>query len=168
MSIALRPYSKEDAQRLSELANNFKIAKFLTGRFPHPYTIDHANTFIETFLKDEPTKVFAITYNNELVGGTGIHLQEDIFINNAEIGYWVGEAYWGKGIMTEALKLITDKAFQSFPITRVYCRVFGNNPRSMKVLEKAGFKLEAKFDRTLLKNGEILDEYIYAKRRDKN
>jgi RimJ/RimL family protein N-acetyltransferase len=95
-------------------------------------------------------------------------LQEDIFINNAEIGYWVGEEYWGKGIMTEALKLITDKAFQSFPITRVYCRVFGNNPRSMKVLEKAGFTLEAKFDSTLLKNGEILDEYIYAKRRDKN
>lgn len=165
MSVSIRPYTLEDAARLSELANNKHVAQYLTNRFPHPYTIDHAKTFIETFTKDEPTKVFAITYNNELVGGTGIHLQEDIFINNAEIGYWIGEPYWGKGIMTEALKLISDKAFSTFPITRVYCRVFGNNPRSMKVLEKVGFVLEAKFDKTLLKNGEILDEYIFAKRR---
>lgn len=165
MSVSIRPYTREDAQRLCELANNINIAKYLTNRFPHPYTIDHANTFIENFLKDDPTKFFAITYNNQLVGGTGIHLQEDIFINNAELGYWIGEPYWGKGIMTEALRLVTEKAFHQFPITRVYCRVFGNNPRSMKVLEKAGFVLEAKYEKTLLKHGEILDEYIYAKRK---
>lgn len=165
MSIAIREFELSDVNRLSELANNINVARFLTGRFPHPYTSEHAKTFIETFLKDKPNKVFAITLNGELIGGTGIHLQEDIFINNAEIGYWIGEDYWGKGYMPKAVELITQYAFYTFPITRVYARVFGNNPKSMKVLEKAGFKLEAKFDQTLLKNGEILDEYIYAKRR---
>lgn len=165
MSIAIRPYELSDIERLALLANNINIAKFLTGRFPHPYTTEHAKSFIETFQKDIPTKVFAITLNGELIGGTGIHLQEDIFINNAEIGYWIGEDYWGKGYMVEAVKLISDYAFNTFPITRIYARVFGNNLRSMHVLEKAGFKLEAKFEKTLLKNGEILDEYIFAKRK---
>lgn len=165
MSIAIREFELNDIERLSQLANNINVARFLTGRFPHPYTAEHAKTFIETFLKDKPNKVFAITLNGELIGGTGIHLQEDIFINNAEIGYWIGEDYWGNGYMPKAVELVTEYAFHAFPITRVYARVFGNNPKSMKVLEKAGFKLEAKFDQTLLKNGEILDEYIYAKRR---
>lgn len=165
MSITIRRYQLSDAGRLAELANNYNVAKFLTDRFPHPYTLEHAQNFIESFRKDEPTKVFVIDLNGELIGGTGIHLQEDIFKNNAELGYWIGEPYWGKGYMTEALKLVSAYAFENFPITRLYCRVYGNNPRSMKVLEKAGFSLEAKFDKSLVKNSEILDEYIYAMRK---
>ncbi len=165
MSVQIRKWKKDDAPRLAELANNIKIAKYLTNRFPHPYTLENAHSFIEMFMKDEPARFFVITLNGEIIGGTGIHLQEDIFINNAELGYWIGEPYWGNGYMSEAIKLISDHAFKTFPVTRLFGRVYGNNPKSMKVLEKAGFILEAKFDKTLIKNGEILDEYIYAKRK---
>jgi ribosomal-protein-alanine N-acetyltransferase len=165
MKVKLRPWQMSDAGRLAHLANNPNIAKFMRNVFPHPYSIDHAKVFLETATKDTPVKVFAITVNDEVIGGTGIHPQEDIFANNAEIGYWIGEAYWGKGYMSEAIQLITDHAFKNFTMNRVWLRIFGNNPRSMKVAEKAGYTFEAKFEKTLLKNGELLDEYIYARRR---
>lgn len=164
MKVKLRPWQMSDAERLAILANNVNIAKFMRNVFPHPYSIDNAKMFLETALKEEK-RFFAITVNDEVIGGTGIHPQDDIFANNAEIGYWIGEPYWGKGYMSEAIKLITDQAFENFPINRVWLRIYGNNPRSMKIAEKAEYKLEAKFEKTLLKNGELLDEYIYAKRR---
>jgi ribosomal-protein-alanine N-acetyltransferase len=165
MMVKLRPWQMSDAERLTELANNYKIAKFMRNIFPHPYGIENAKMFLSSIEKDKPVRVFAITVNNEVIGGTGVHPQDDIFSNNAEIGYWIGEHYWGKGYMSEAIHLITDHAFKNFPVNRVWLRIFGNNPASMKVAEKAGFTFEAKFDKTLLKNGELLDEYIYAKRR---
>lgn len=165
MKVELRPWQTADAERLSELANNYQIARYLTNRFPHPYTIEHAKEFIATFMKDDPIQRFAITANKEIVGGCGINLQEDIFINNAELGYWIGLDHQKKGYMTEALCLITEYGFANFPLTRIFCRIFGNNPASMRVAEKAGFILEAKFEKTLVKYGEVLDEYIYAKRK---
>jgi len=165
MNVKLRPYRESDADKLALLANNFKIAKFLRNGFPHPYNIDHAKAAIKEFQSHEPTRIFAITVNNELVGSAGIHPMDDIFSMNSEIGYWIGEPYWGKGYMSQAILQITDIAFEKFEINRVFARVFGNNPASMRIVEKAGYILEAKFEKTLLKNGEILDEYIYAKRR---
>ncbi len=165
MKAKLRPFQLSDAERLAQLANNYEIARFLTNRFPHPYTVEHAKEFIETFQKDKPCQRFAVTVNDELIGGCGINLQEDIFINNAELGYWIGEEYQKKGYMSQALQLISDYAFANFPITRLFCRIYGNNPASMRVAEKVGFTLEGKFEKTLLKYGEVLDEYIYAKRR---
>ena len=165
MKAKLRPFELSDAERLAELANNYEIARFLTNRFPHPYTIEHSKEFIELFQKDVPCQRFAVIVNGELVGGCGIHLQEDVFVNNAELGYWIGEEYQKKGYMSQALQLISDYAFANFPVTRLYCRIYGNNPGSMRVAEKVGFTLEAKFEKTLLKYKEVLDEYIYAKRR---
>ncbi len=153
MSVKLRLWQMSDAERLASLANNINIAKYMRNVFPHPYSIDNAKEFLEMVLKEEKTQRFAITVNDEVIGGTGIHPMDDIFINNAEIGYWIGEAYWGKGYMSEAITLITDHAFNNFSVTRLYLRIYGNNPRSMKVAEKAGYKLEAKFEKTLLKNG---------------
>lgn len=97
-------------------------------------------------------------------------MMQKIFVNlqTNQKKYWIGEPFWGKGIITEALKLIIDKAFKIFPVARLYCRVFGNNPRSMKVLNKVSFILVGKYELTLKKNGEILDEYIYAKRSNIN
>jgi ribosomal-protein-alanine N-acetyltransferase len=165
MKAELRPFELSDVERLAQLANNYEIARFLTNRFPHPYTVEHAKEFIELFQKDKPCQRFAIVVNDELIGGCGINLQEDIFVNNAELGYWIAKEYQGKGYMTDALKAITNYGFENFPVTRIFCRIYGNNPASMRVAEKAGFKLEAKFDKTLVKYGEVLDEYIYAKRR---
>jgi RimJ/RimL family protein N-acetyltransferase len=165
MRVKLRPFKEGDAERLALLANNYTIAKFLRNGFPHPYTIEHAQIFINSLKNDDPTRRFVVTVNDEMIGGTGVHLQDDIFELNAELGYWIGEPYWGKGYMTDAVEQITDYTFANFKINRIFARVFGNNPASMRVVEKAGYKLEAKFDQTLLKYGEVLDEYIYAKRR---
>lgn len=163
--IKLRPYTETDADELVVIANNFNVAKYMTNRFAHPYTKENAVAFFESIKNDSPTRVFAVTVNDIIVGSTGIHFQEDVFVNNAEIGYWFGEPYWGKGYATETLKQISEYAFNNFPVNRLFCRIFGNNPKSMKVAEKVGYKLEAKFEKTLLKNGELLDEYIYAKRK---
>lgn len=165
MGITLRPYQVEDAERLSSLANNYNVARFLTNRFPHPYTIQNALDFIKNFSSENPLKVFAIDLDGVLIGGIGLHPQEDIFSNNAEIGYWLGEAYWGKGYMPEALKLMIKYAFDNFQVNRLYCRVYGNNPKSMKVLQKCRFIEEAVFKKTLLKFGEELDEHIFAYRK---
>ncbi len=165
MKVKLRPFKESDAERLALLANNYNIAKFLRNGFPHPYTVAHAKGFIDSLKNDNPTQRFVITVNDAMIGGAGIHLQDDIFELNAELGYWIGEPYWGKGYMSDAIQQITDYAFANFKINRIFARVFGNNPASMRVVEKAGFKLEAKYDQTLLKFGEVLDEYIYAKRR---
>jgi ribosomal-protein-alanine N-acetyltransferase len=165
MKVKLRPFKESDAERLALLANNIKIAKFLRNGFPHPYTVEHAKNFIGSLKNDDPTQRFVITLNDEMIGGTGLNLQDDIFELNAEIGYWIGEPYWGNGYMSDAIQQITEYGFKNFKINRIFARVFGNNPASMRVVEKAGYKLEAKYDQTLLKYGEILDEYIYAKRR---
>lgn len=165
MKVKLRPFKESDAERLALLANNYNIAKFLRNGFPHPYTVEHAKGFIDSLKNDNPTQRFVITVNDEMIGGAGIHLQDDIFELNAELGYWIGEPYWGKGYMSDAIQQVTDYAFANFKINRIFARVFGNNPASMRVVEKAGFKLEAKYDQTLFKFGEVLDEYIYAKRR---
>ncbi len=165
MEIRIRPFTPEDAPKLSELGNSKNVAQYMAGRFPHPYTINDAEKYIQEVGSVMPTRSFAIVLNNELIGACGVHPQEDIFKNNAEIGYWLGEKYWGHGYVQEALKLLIPYAFQNFSINRLYARVFGNNPRSMKVLERSGFVLEAKYNGTLERFGEILDEYIYALRK---
>lgn len=162
MRVQLRPFVTEDAERLAEIGNSLNIAKFMAGRYPFPYFKEDAEKFIQETLKKQPVQSFAIIHENQIIGACGIHPQEDIFKNNAEIGYWLGEAYHGKGLAFEALQLLIPYAFENFKVNRLYARVFGNNPRSMKLLEKSGFKLEAKYDGTLERFGEILDEYIYA------
>ena len=115
---------------------------------------------------DDPTHIFAIDIDGHAVGGIGIHSQSDIFRKNAELGYWLAEPFWGKGIMTTAVKEMLEYSFNNFEINRVFARPFGNNVGSQKVLEKAGFVLEARLSKVLFKNGEYLDELIYAVRRE--
>ena len=103
--------------------------------------------------------------DGKAAGGIGIHPQEDIYCKNAEMGYWLAEPYWGKGIITKAVLQMIDYAFANFDISRIYARPFGTNIGSQKVLEKAGFKLEARIEGSLFKKGEYLDELIYAVRR---
>jgi len=165
MEIKLRPWNIEDAESLVENANNFEIARFMSDAFPSPYTLEDAKNFIAFATKDEPTHIFAIDIDGQAVGGIGIHPQADIMKKNAELGYWLGEKYWGKGIISKAIREIIPWAFNTYDITRIYARPFGSNMASQKVLEKAGFVLEARIKENIFKNGEYLDELIYAIRR---
>jgi len=165
MDFKLRPWAINDIDSLIEYANNFEIAKFLTDAFPHPYTIENGKSFIAFATKDDPIHIFAIDIDGQAVGGIGIHPQSDVYKKNAELGYWLGEPFWGKGIMTKAIQQMIGFAFKTYDINRVFARPFGTNIASQRVLEKTGFKLEAKFEKTFFKNEEYLDELIYATRR---
>lgn len=155
----------KDIESLVENANNFNIAKFMTDMFPHPYSAADAKQYITMATKDDPIRIFAIEVQGKAVGSIGIHPQTDVNRKNAELGYWLGEKYWGRGIITGAVKMMVDFGFKTFDITRIFARPFGTNTASQKVLEKAGFKLEAKIEKGLFKNGEFVDELIYAVRK---
>ncbi|MBN8696157.1 MAG: GNAT family N-acetyltransferase [Bacteroidetes bacterium] len=165
MIFQLRPFRIADTNPLVKHANNPKIAANLTDKFPHPYTQEHALHFIQNAMKHSPSNVLAITIDDEVVGGIGIHPQDDIQRKNAELGYWLAEQHWGKGIVSAAIPLMVEYGFKNFDIDRIFARPFGTNIASQKVLEKSGFKLEARFEKTLLKNGFLLDELVYAIRR---
>lgn len=165
MNFTLRPWSMDDLENLVAFANNAAIAKFMSDQFPHPYTAEKGKAFIEFATKNTITNIFAIDIEGKAAGGIGIHPQEDIYCKNAELGYWLAEPYWGKGIITKAVAQMIDYAFTNFDINRIYARPFGTNLASQKVLEKAGFILEARIEKALFKNGEYLDELIYAVRR---
>lgn len=165
MNFTLRPWLLSDAENLAKYANNFNIAKFLTNGFPHPYTIENANSFIEMVSQHHPTQIFAIVIDGKAVGSIGLHPQNDIMEKNIELGYFLGEPFWGRGIITEAVKKMVAYGFQNFDVVRIYGRPFGTNVASQKVLEKAGFTLEAKIEGNIYKNNEYLDELIYAIRK---
>lgn len=165
MTFLLRPWQLSDAESLVKHANNPKIAQFLTDGFPHPYTIEHAHSFIQMASQLQPTQIFAIVVDDEAIGSIGLHLQSDIMCKNIELGYFIGEDFWGKGIATEAIRKIVDYGFDNFEVIRIFARPFGNNLASQKVLEKAGFVLEARIEGNIYKNGGFLDELIYAKRK---
>jgi len=163
MDYKLRAWKKTDIDSLVEHANNYNIAKWLTNQFPYPYDKEAGEAYLNSILNDNPTKVFAIEVNGEVVGSIGIFPQADIHEKNAEMGYWLSEKYWRNGIMTKAIAEILDYGFRTFDITRIFARPFSTNLGSQRVLEKAGFELEARLKKALFKNGEYLDELIYSK-----
>ncbi|MFO7977115.1 MAG: GNAT family protein [Bacteroidales bacterium] len=166
MDYKLRPWKMDDLDSLVRYANNRNISRFLTDRFPHPYTDEDARNFIEMATSESHGNIFAIEVQGEAAGSIGIHPLQDIFRENAELGYWLAEPYWGQGIITRAVREMVHFAFDHYDIRRVFARPFGNNPASQKVLEKAGFILEARFEKSLIKNGERLDELVFAIRRE--
>lgn len=165
MEFLLRPWLSTDIDSLVKHANNPEIAQFMTNGFPYPYTLEHGKKWLEMASSKTPANFFAIIINNEAVGGVGIHLQQDIMCKNAELGYWLGELYRGNGIMPKVLPHVIKYGFKTFDITRIYARPFGNNTASQRVLEKCGFRLEARIEKNIFKNGEFQDELIYAIRK---
>lgn len=161
--ISLRPLQTNDSEVLATLANNKKIWDNLRDRMPYPYTTQHAESYIAMTMSENPTCNFGIIFKGELCGIIGINLQQDVYAKSVEIGYWLGEAYWGKGIATEALRQMTAYVEATFPVVRIFTSVFGNNIASMKVLEKNGYVKEAVFKKGVFKNGVVLDEHRYAK-----
>ena len=167
MQPTLRPWSVNDLSNLVKYANNFNIAKNLTNQFPHPYSEEAGRKFIIHANSQTPVNILAITIDNEAVGAIGLHPQKDIFIKNAEMGYWLAEPFWGQGIVTNAIGQMVEYGFKNFDINRIFARPFGNNIGSQRALEKAGFVLEGHFENTLFKNGEYFDELVYAIRKRK-
>ncbi len=163
MNFTLRKWNETDINSLVKYANNRNIAKWLTNGFPHPYTLEDGKAYLAMIANDNPTKVFAIEANGEAVGSIGIFPQSDIHEKSAEIGYWLAEEYWGQGIMTKAIREIVEYGFRTFDIVRIFARPFSTNLKSQRVLEKAGFTFEARLKSALFKNGELMDEIIYAK-----
>ena len=163
MNFTLRPFRDSDLASLVKYANNYNIARFLTNQFPHPYTEEDGRKFISNVANNNPTNVFAIEVNGEAAGAIGIFPQTDVHEKNAEMGYWLAEPFWGNGIITRAIEQTVEYGFKTFDITRIFARPFSINSASHRVLEKAGFVCEARLKNALYKNGEYMDELIFAK-----
>lgn len=161
--LTLRSFNEEDNTRLAELCNNKNIWNNVRDYLPFPYTVQHAAEFIALCRQEIPQTTFAIEFKGELAGCVGLVRQTDIYRLNAEIGYWIGEPYWGLGIATKAVELITAYGFEKLKLIRIYSGVFDFNKASQRVMEKAGFKLECISEKSIIKNGMICNEYRYAK-----
>ena len=157
----LRQWQSGDEKSLSESANNYKIWQNLKDIFPHPYTLTDAYEWVK--MASNTTTNFAIEVKGKAVGGIGILLKDDIYKKNVEIGYWLGEEYWGQGIISSAITEIVDYTFKNFDVFRIYAGVFEYNLASMRVLEKAGFHKETIQIKSLLKERELFDEHIFVK-----
>lgn len=160
--IILRNWQKKDIKSLSRNANNRKIWDNLRDQFPYPYTELAAKQWIVIANQDMPLTNFAIVYKDTVVGGVGIIKKSDVFRFSAEIGYWLGERYWNKGIATKAVKAMIHYAFENFDINRLFAHVFETNIASKRVLHKCGFNEEACLKKSVVKNNQILDCYIYS------
>ena len=165
MNITLREWAEADLDSLVKYADNINIAKWLTNAFPHPYTEADGRKYLSMVANNSPVKVFAIDIDGEAVGSIGFVLQLDIHEKNAELGYWLAEPFWRKGIMPCAIQKMIEYGFNTFDITRIFARPFSTNKASRRVLEKAGFTLEATLPKALFKYGEYIDELIYTIRR---
>lgn len=161
-SISLAPIHRKEAPTLAQLANNKKIWDNMRDYMPYPYALNDAYTFLEQIAENPSLTVLGIKLNGKLCGVIGLNRQTDIYRHSAEVGYWIGEEYWGKGIATVALGLISYYAFNELRLERIYSSVFEYNPASMRVLEKNGFLKEGTGIRSALKNGKLWNEHRYA------
>jgi RimJ/RimL family protein N-acetyltransferase len=162
VDVKLIIWKPEHSNALATYLNNRNIWNNLRDRVPHPYLLNDARAFIATQQLKKPAENFAIEYNGEIVGGIGVLLQEDISRLTAEIGYWLAEPFWGKGIITEAIGQMTSYAFSTFGLVRIYAEVFAHNKGSMKALEKSGFHFESIKKNAVIKNDTIIDDHVYV------
>lgn len=164
-NILLRQWIEADQYSLEKYVGNPQITRFMSDGFAQIATPEGARKFI-AFANSDPDKIYrAIEINGEAVGGIGISVQSDIYRKNAELGYWLAEPFWERGIISQAISMIVSQAFEQLDILRIFARPFHSNLASHRVLEKSGFMLEAVLKQAVYKNGEYLDEYIYAIRK---
>ena len=158
----VRSWEAGDVASLVAHANNRNIWINLRDRFPHPYAKSDGERFVRASRQMRPETFFAIAVNGEAVGGIGFVIQSDVDRMSAEVGYWLGEAFWGRGIVTEALVAVTRHAITQHGLTRLFALPFAYNTPSCRVLEKAGYVLEARLRRSAIKDGAIVDQLQYA------
>jgi [ribosomal protein S5]-alanine N-acetyltransferase len=160
---SLRRWRQGDESSLSKHADDYDIWINVTDRFPNPYTVADAQEWILASTKNEQLRDFAIVVNDEAVGGIGFLPQKDVFRRSAEIGYWLGKQYWGRGFMTQAVTAVTEYAFKNVDLCRIYAGVFAWNPASAKVLEKCGYEFEGRLRNAITKDGKTTDQLLYSK-----
>ena len=161
--VILRELMDSDLEKLAFYANNEKVSDNLRDVFPKPYTIECARSFKEMIDAQTPKTSFAIEYQNNYVGNISLSVGTDVYRKSAEIGYFIGEPFWNKGIATKAVRLITQWGFSNLDIVRIFTGVFEYNLSSQRVLEKCGFIKEAIFKKSICKNNKIFDEIRFAK-----
>lgn len=158
----IRDWQIEDAPSLAKYANNRKIWMNLRDAFPHPYGRKDADALISGVIESDPITVFAIATQSEAIGGIGLMPGKDVHRHTAEMGYWLAEPFWGKGIMTRAVKSLTDYAIKDLKMIRVFAEPYTTNQASAKVLEKAGFICEGILRANVIKDGKVLDQFLYS------
>jgi [ribosomal protein S5]-alanine N-acetyltransferase len=165
MAVTIRQWKNDDLDSLVLNANNIQVWNNLRNYFPHPYTTENGEEWLLKTIEASPIVNLAIDVDGVAVGGIGLILNSDVYVMSAEIGYWLGETYWGQGITTEAVRQMIDYTFYYYDIVRLYAEVFETNKASMRVLEKNGFYLEGVRRKAVLKNGVLMDDYIWVKLR---
>lgn len=158
----IRSYSARDKDALIKYANNRNVWINLRDSFPYPYTEKDAKAWIHFALNQKPESNFVIANGAEAIGGIGLVPQADVHRLSAELGYWLGEPFWGKGIASQAVGIFTEYAFANFDLVRIYAFVFEWNRASARVLEKAGYRLEGRLEKSVIKDGQIIDQFLYA------
>ncbi len=158
----IRSFHSQDAEALARYANNRNVSRNLRDAFPHPYTLAHAETWISLVSQEPRETDFALASATELIGGIGLQLQRDVHRRSGEVGYWLGEPFWGQGIATAALRAFTEYAFEQFDLVRVYGYVYDWNPASARVMEKAGYQCEGRLKKSVMKDGQVIDQFLYA------
>lgn len=158
----IRPFRHDDAASIARYANNRKVWRNLRDLMPHPYAESDAHDFVGRALAAPRPTNFAIEVDGAAVGGIGLRLKDDIERIAAEVGYWLGEPFWGRGILSEAVPAFTRWALAEFTLTRIEAWVFEWNPASARVLEKAGYVREGMLRRSAIKDGVIINRWLYA------
>ncbi len=159
----VRDWHLADKDSLVRVANNRDIWRNLTNRFPHPYTDADADFWFGLLEKVPEHTHWAIAIEEEAVGGIGFERGEGVHAKSAQFGYWLGQPYWGRGIMTAAARATSDYIFSRFDVERLEASVFEWNPASMRVLENCGFVREGVLRRSVFKDGQLIDSVLYAR-----
>jgi len=159
----IRNFKLTDAESLACYANNRNIWLNLRDGFPNPYTVKDAISFIKTLKKAQNETIFAICKEDICIGSIGFHLQNDVCVKSAEIGYWVAEPFWNQGIASEVLSAVTQYAFENFEIVRLFAYVFEWNSASAHILEKNDYILEGRLKKSIFKDNKLIDSMLYAK-----
>lgn len=169
MAVRLRAWTLADAPALAKLINNKKVQDNLRDGLPFPYGEEDAKAFLSAMLASDPDQnlAFAIEADGKLIGSISATRCVNIHFRTAELGYYLGESYWGKGFATEAVRQICDYIYRNTDIIRIFAEPFAYNTASCRVLEKAGFQLEGLLRSNAVKNGRILDMKMYARIREK-
>ena len=160
--VTLRSWTDDDVDFLATHFNNIRIWNNLRDVIPHPYTPEDASRFILAQEGLSPVENFAILKDGQPCGGIGIILKQDIYRMNVELGYWIAEPFWGQGIATSAVRMMTEYTFENFSINRIVAEVFEYNRPSMRVLEKNGYYLQTVSRKGILKNDYLYDNYIWV------
>jgi RimJ/RimL family protein N-acetyltransferase len=161
--LRVRSWRKSDLDALLRHANNPKVANNMRDQFPYPYTRREGLDYLNYVRAMDVEMSFAVECDGEAVGGIGFKVGVDIARVSAEIGYWLGEGYWGRGLMTRAVSATSDWAFERYQVARIFATTFAHNLASIRVLEKSGFEREGVMRRSAIKNGVILDQVLYGK-----